>query len=254
MAKIAVFDSGLGSLSIIKEIQKIAKVEIIYFGDQENFPYGQKTKYELRKIIEKSIKRIKKDFAPDLIVVGSNTPTIMLDIEEEKIIGVKPPLKEAEKDSKTKEIGILGTKSAVCSRELSKFIKNSNLNSETTVHKINGSSLVELVESGKFLTNKFFCKKKIQEILEETLIEKNIDVITLSSTHLPFLKTMLENQFPSVIFIDPAKLVAKDIHRKIKKNQLKQNKLKIFCSGNKEKFEKNLRKLGIKNKVNALSV
>ena len=53
MARVAVFDSGLGSLSIIKEIQKISKTEIIYFGDQENFPYGEKSKKKLEKIIKK---------------------------------------------------------------------------------------------------------------------------------------------------------------------------------------------------------
>ena len=254
MAKVAVFDSGLGSLSIIKEIQEMSKVEIIYFGDQENFPYGQKSKYELRKIIEKSIKKINDEFEPDIIVIGSNTPTIMLEIEDKKVIGVKPPLKEAEKNSKTKKVGILGTKSAIRSKELSKFIKNSKLNSETTVHKINGSCLVELVESGKFLTNKIYCKKKIHEILEKTVIKKNIDVITLSSTHLPFLKIMFESQFPNIVFIDPAKHVAKNIHTKIKNDQLKQNKLKIFCSGDVRKFERKLSKLGIKNKVKFFSI
>ena len=101
---------------------------------------------------------INANFSPDLIVVGSNTPTIILDIENEKIIGVKPPLREAEKISKTKNIGILGTKSAIKSKELSKFIKKLDLNLETKIHKIDGSDLVELVESGKFLTNKLFCQ------------------------------------------------------------------------------------------------
>ncbi|MDC1136398.1 glutamate racemase, partial [Nitrosopumilus sp.] len=43
MAKIVVFDSGLGSLSIIKEIQKITKTDIVYFADQKNYPYGTKS-------------------------------------------------------------------------------------------------------------------------------------------------------------------------------------------------------------------
>ena len=47
MAKIVVFDSGLGSLSIIKAVQKIAKSEIIYFADQQNFPYGKKSQAQL---------------------------------------------------------------------------------------------------------------------------------------------------------------------------------------------------------------
>ena len=56
MVKIAVFDSGLGSLSIIQAIQKLSKTEIIYFADQQNYPYGKKSHAQLRKIIQKSIK------------------------------------------------------------------------------------------------------------------------------------------------------------------------------------------------------
>ncbi len=254
MTRIAIFDSGLGSLSIIKEIRKISKVEIIYFGDQKNFPYGEKSKTELKKIITKSIKKIKEEFSPDLIVIGSNTPTIMLDIEDPNIIGVRPPLKDAEKITRTKNIAILGTKSTIDSKELLKFIKNSNLDKKIKIHKINGSGLVELVESGKFLTDKLFCKNLIKKNLQDIITDKKIDVITLSSTHLPFLKNMLDSQFPDVMFVDPANSIAKKIHRKIKKNQNKQNKLKIFTSGNTEKFQKNLYKLGIKNKVNFLSI
>ena len=56
MAKIVVFDSGLGSLSIIHAIQKISKAEIIYFADQKNYPYGHKSHAQLYSIIKKSIK------------------------------------------------------------------------------------------------------------------------------------------------------------------------------------------------------
>ena len=254
MGKVAIFDSGLGSLSIIKEIQKLSKVEIIYFGDQENFPYGEKSKLELEEIMRKSIKKLKDSFTPDLIVVGSNTPTIMLDIESEDVVGVKPPLHEAKKISKTKNIGILGTKSAIYSKELSRFIKNSNLDSKIKIHKINGSSLVELVESGKFLKNKSLCKKIIKEILENNIVKKNIDVITLSSTHLPFLKNMLEKQYANVTFIDPANLVARKIHEKIKNKQELHNNLKIFSSGDVKNFQRKINRLGIKNKVSFLSI
>lgn len=253
MAKIAVFDSGLGSLSIIKEMQKVIKAEIIYFGDQKNFPYGNKSKSELQRIISKSIKVLRDNFSPDLIVVGSNTPTIVLDLEDGKIIGVRPPLRVAERISKTKNIGILATKSAVQSKEMARFIEKSKLGSNTKIHKINGSELVELVESGKFLMDKSTCMKIIKERLERVLLEKNIDVVTLSSTHMPFLKPLLKSQFPKIQFIDPANLVAKKIHKKIKDNQEKRNRLRIYSSGDVKKFQNNLFKLGIKNKVNFLS-
>ena len=253
MAKIVVFDSGLGSLSIIREIQKICKAEIIYFGDQKNFPYGEKSKSELKEIIENSIEKIKDKFKPDLIVVGSNTPTIMLNIENNNIIGVKPPIKEAEKISKTKNIAILGTRTAVESNDLSKFIKKCNLDPKTRIHKINGSVLVELVEAGIFPANEDFCKKKIIKIVKKKFIKEKIDTVTLSSTHLSFLKVILEEQFPEINFIDPGYLVAKKINKKIKNIPTNQNRLKIFCSGDIKKFQNKLMQLGIKNKVNFLS-
>ena len=73
--KIVVFDSGFGSLSVIKAIQKKVKSDIIYFADQKNFPYGQKTKKQLLEIINQSINMISKKFNPDLIVLASNTPS-----------------------------------------------------------------------------------------------------------------------------------------------------------------------------------
>jgi glutamate racemase len=74
VAKIVVFDSGLGSLSIIKAIQKISKAEIIYFADQQNFPYGNKSHAQLYTIIKKSIKVLQVHFSPDVLVMATNTP------------------------------------------------------------------------------------------------------------------------------------------------------------------------------------
>jgi glutamate racemase len=250
VAKIVVFDSGLGSLSIIKAIQKISKSEIIYFADQENFPYGQKSQAQLSRIIKNSIKLLDKEFSPNFIVVASNTPSLMLNLSSKKIIDVKPPLKEALKKSKTKQIGILATKSAINSKGLTQYIKENNFSKKFKIFKINGSDLVDLVESGKFISNKKYCNKIIKKILEQILSQNNIDTITLSSTHLLFLKLLLKKQFPKINFIDPSELVAKKILLIIQNNQSKKNSLKIFATGDIKVFKLKLNKIGIKNKVN----
>jgi len=126
VVKIAVFDSGIGSLSIIRVIQKISKAEIIYFADQQNYPYGKKSQAQLRKIIQKSIKLLQEKFTPDIIVVASNTPSLMLNLATRKIIDVKPPLKYAQKISKSKQIAVLATKSAIKSKGLTQYIKKNN--------------------------------------------------------------------------------------------------------------------------------
>ncbi len=252
MVKIAVFDSGLGSLSIIKEIQKMVKSEIIYFADQKNYPYGAKSQAQLQIIIERSIKLLQKNFSPDFIVIASNTPSLMLNLVTSKIIDVKPPLKIANKKSSSKQIGILATKSAINSKGLSQYIKKEKFPKSFKIFKINGTNLVDLVESGKFLSNKNYCKKIIRNDLQ-ILSQQPIDVITLSSTHLPFLKSLLKKEFPDIEFIDSGNIVAQKIYSKIKYNKSKRNSLKIFTSGNVKKFQINLKRLGIKNKVNFLS-
>jgi glutamate racemase len=222
VARIAVFDSGLGSLSIIKEIQKISKNEIIYFADQQNYPYGKKSQAQLSTIIKKTINLLNEKFMPDIIVIASNTPSLMLNLSSDKIIDVKPPLKLAIKKSESKQIGILATRSAINSKGLVNYIKENNIPESYKIFKINGSNLVDLVESGKFLNEKIYCKKIIKKSLEKTISLKNIDTITLSSTHLLFLKILLKKEFPQIKFIDPGNIVAQNIFLKIKDNESKK--------------------------------
>jgi len=254
VVKIAVFDSGLGSLSIIRAIQKISKAEIIYFADSQNYPYGKKSQAQLRKIIEKSIKLLQERFSPDIIVVASNTPSLLLNLAARKIIDVKPPLRYAKKISKSKQIAILATKAAIKSRGLTQYIKKNNFPKSFRIFKINCSNLVELVESGKFLTDKKHCRIIIKKTLQQTLSKHSIDTVTLSSTHLLFLKSLLEKEYPHIQFIDPGSIIADKVYTKIKHKQSKRNSLKIFTSGDVNKFQKKLNKIGIKNKVSFLSI
>ena len=247
------FDSGLGSLSIIKEIQKNMKADIVYFADQKNYPYGTKSQAQIASVIKKTINMLEEKFTPDIIVVASNTPSLMLNLQTRKIVDVKPPLKLAQKKSKSKKIGILATKSSVRSKGLVNYVKENNIPKTNKIFKINGSNLVDLVESGKFLNRKNYCKKIIKKSLDDYIITEKIDTITLSSTHLLFLKTLLEKEFPQVEFIDPGSVVAKKIFLKIKNKQSKRNSLKIFTSGNIINFKNKLNKIGIKNKINYLS-
>jgi glutamate racemase len=251
MPRIVVFDSGLGSLSVIKSIQKKINAEVIYFADQASYPYGTKTVRQLDKIIKNTILKLQDKFDPDLIVVGSNTPSLMLNIEKKnRIIGVFPPLREAASITKNKKIGILGTKLVIESKILDKYIRK-NVSSKIQVTKINASQLVDLVESGKFLSQKQTSKNIVKKLIYPYLQDR-IDVFTLSSTHLPFLVPILKELFPDVIFLDPADSIAEYISKILRYKKLDKNRLKIFTSGNINDFHQQLKKIGIKNKVNSL--
>ena len=252
MARIIVFDSGLGSLSIIKPIQKKVIADIIYFADQKNFPYGTKSVLELKKIITSTIVKLNKIFNPDIIVIGSNTPSLLLKqiINDPQIVGVFPPLKEEKTKTRTKTIAILATKSVIESKALQIYIKK-HLPKNIKVIKINASPLIELVESGKFINDKIFCTNKIRSILSQPFSNNQVDVATLSSTHLPFLLPFLKQIFPNIMFLDPGNILADKIARKLKPRN-KTRSLTIFTSGNVKDFQTKLRKIGIKNKVRSL--
>ena len=257
MKKIVVFDSGFGSLSVIREIQKIFKGELIYFADQKNFPYGVKSKPELENIIKDTINLLEEKFSPDFIIMASNTPTLLLrrDLSRisRKLAGIYPPLSDAVKISRTKNIAILGTRSITQSESVTEFIEKCDVPNDIVIHKIDCSSLVELVESGKFLTDKEYCKNIIKEVLEDVFLDNSIDVATLSSTHLPFLESFLRLIFKNVKFLDPAENVANDVKNLIRDNDLQQNVLRIFTSGDVNLFKKNLQMMGINNEVSFLT-
>lgn len=253
MVKIVVFDSGFGSLSIIKELRKQMRAEIIYFADQKNFPYGMKTIIQLRKIIDKTIVFLKNNFKPDLIIVGSNTPSILLGgYKSSKVIGVYPPLHEASKKTQSGTIAILTTHNVVSSKALAKLIEN-NISKKTKVIKIDASSLIELVESGKFINKKQYTENKIKTLLTNYFLDNQVDVVTLSSTHLPFLLPYLYKLFPKIQFLDPAESIVKKIYKYYKTNNDKCT-LTIYSSGNISKFKTQLNQIGIKRKIKYLRI
>ncbi|MGB9003173.1 MAG: glutamate racemase, partial [Nitrosotalea sp.] len=154
---------------------------------------------------------------------------------------------DAAEKTNTNSIAILATKSVVESKELENYIKK-QVPKRIRVIKINASSLVDLVESGKFISKKELCKKKIRASLQ-SIQKERVDVVTLSSTHLPFLLPILKEIFPNVTFLDPADTVADKVAMLLDGKRSSTYKLKIFASGNTTTFQKKLQKLGIKNKV-----
>lgn len=253
MGKVVVFDSGLGSLSVIQAIQKTTKADIVYFADQKNYPYGTKNARELGKIIRFTIHSLQEKFNPDIIVVGSNTPTVLFPdlFTNDTLLGVSPPLSASIKHTKTGSIAVLGTLATIKSRYLNNQIVNT-IPKNILITKIDCTEIIDLVETGKFLNNTKYCKNKIKNVLENIFSLKKIDVATLSSTHLPFLNSLLKEIFPNIVFLDPALSVAQQIIKNKNFYPSQKNSLNIFASGNAKKLQSKLEKLQIKNKIHHL--
>jgi len=252
VAKIVVFDSGFGSLSIIRPIQQAVKSDIVYFADQKNFPYGKKSKSQLTKIITKTVSMLEEKFKPDLIVIGSNTPSLLVEINKKNIVKVLPPIKKAAKISMTGNVAILATHAVVRSRKLSEYVRKSRLPKHVNLKRIDATQLVRLVEEGKFLDNQKLCEKTVRKVLSKPFLKSNVDVAILSSTHLPFLLPFLKKQFPNITFVDPAREIAQKVRKIVAKKPSKTNTMKIFTSSDPKKFQKYLWQIGIKKNVSLL--
>jgi glutamate racemase len=254
---VAVFDSGIGSLSIIRELRREVPYEdLLYFADRANFPYGDKSHSQLREIILNTIRYLMR-YKPKLVVVASNTPSVQVLDEvrginsEVPIIGVRPPLKEAAKMTRKKHIGIMATEGTIRSKELEIQIRR-EVPQHILVTRFNASPIIELIEQGIHLENERRTFDVISRVLGDGVDEK-LDVITLSSTHLPFVKTYLNALLPTVRFVDPAQIVARDVRKFLKSYRMAKKsgtgRLQILVSDGKREFERSVRAMGIREPV-----
>ncbi|MBU8910469.1 MAG: glutamate racemase, partial [Desulfobacterales bacterium] len=206
---IGIFDSGVGGLSVLKEIRKLLPCESInYFGDSGNCPYGSKTKDEAFSLARKNIKFLLKRNCK-LIVIACNTVTaVAIDSfrSEYKIpfVGMEPALKPAAIQTKSKKIGILATENTFNGRLYKQTFEKYADGIEVFVQP--GDGLVELVEKGA--QNSEEAKKLLEKYLLP-MLQKGTDTIVLGCTHYPFFKEMIKKITKnSVAIIDPGDAVA----------------------------------------------
>jgi glutamate racemase len=253
---IAIFDSGVGSLSIIQELKKeIPHENLLYLADKTHFPYGNKSPAHLRGIILNTVNYLER-YKPKLIVIASNTPSISILDEIRRLvnmplIGVRPPLKEACRLTKKKHIGIMATKQTIVSNELANQIRR-EVPQKILVTRFDASSIIELIENGTYIHD---TRRTFNTIIKALgyEVDKEIDVITLSSTHLPFVRPYLNSLLPTVKFIDSAKIVAKEVKKYLSFNRMLKktgnSKLQILVSDGKRQFEQIIRAMGIREPV-----
>lgn len=256
---IAVFDAGIGSYAIVDEIKKrLPKQDIIYFADRASFPYGAKGHDELLTIIRRTIQFL-ESFEPSTIIVASNAPSIMV-LEQIKsfaatpIFGVYPPLTQAIAMSKTGFVGVMGVQSLVESEMALKFVK-SIAPAPERVALINASPMVELVENGSFLFSENETQIAVDGFVKELFEEHpSIDVLTLSSTHLPWLRIFFERARPNCVFLDPAE----DIVRSIGAGSEGTGRIRTLVTEDENydlhTFQKMLEKIGVKLELEAVTL
>ena len=214
---IGIFDSGVGGLSVLREIQALMPNEnIIYFGDQGHVPYGPRAMEQIQNFSEGITHYLMAQHAK-IIVVACNTASaaaltyLRQTFPDVQFVGMEPAVKPAAEKTQTGKVGVLATpatfQGALYTSVVERFANGVELFQNTC------SGLVQQIEMGN-LNGDETCK-----ILEDALhpmMKENIDTVVLGCTHYPFVIPMIEKIVgEKVRVIDPAPAVAKQVKRLI---------------------------------------
>ena len=205
-APIGVFDSGVGGLTVAREIMKNLPAErIVYFGDTARVPYGSKSRDTILRY-SRQIVRFLRSQGVKAIVVACNTASAQALPELEKeidipVIGVvKPGAKVAAKTTKNKKVGVIATESTIQSGMYQDYIRR--IDPKITVTGKACPLFVPLVEEGWMDDD--VTKQVAQRYLQE-LQDKQIDSLILGCTHYPLInKTIGEVMGSEVKLVNPA--------------------------------------------------
>lgn len=191
---IGIFDSGVGGLTVLKEIRKkLPQEKIIYLGDTQNFPYGSKSKEE---IIEFSIENTKKliEKGAKIIVIACGTATSQaIETLKQKfdipIIGIIEPTVQYIKKQEYKKVGVIATEGTIKSGAWEKKLREEIPEIEI-VNKA-CPMLATIAEEGKAQS------KEGREVIKEYMKpfkEKHIDKIILGCTHYPIYEKIIREE------------------------------------------------------------
>ena len=218
MGPIGVFDSGYGGLTVLKEIKKVLPdCNFHYLGDNARAPYGDRSFKEVHEFTLQAVKYLFNNDCP-LVVLACNTASakalrniqqkfILKTKTNKRVLGVlRPSTEEIGNYSKTKSIGILGTKGTIESNsyiiEIKKFFP------EVDVYQHACPLWVPLIENGNQNTiqGKNIIKKDLETLFNKN---KNIDTVLLACTHYPIIEKIIrEHLTKSVRIISQGELVA----------------------------------------------
>jgi len=241
---IGIFDSGLGGLTVLKEITEILPHEsIVYFGDCGRVPYGTKSKETVIKYTFQDIKfLLNQDIK--IIVIACNTASacsyeLVRDNFEIPVLEViKPGALAAARETKNKKIGVIGTKGTIDSGVYEKAIKETDCSIQ--VFSKACPLFVPLVEEG-WWENEITLK-----IAEEYLIplkQSGIDTLVLGCTHYPLLQGVISKVMgEDVKLVSSGQEVARVVMELIEKKGICRDKrispvYRYYTSDSIEQFE-----------------
>ena len=207
---IGVFDSGVGGLSVMREIAKqLPHEDILYFADSANCPYGPRPLEEVRKLSE-SVTAFLIRQGVKIVVVACNTASAaslhhLRVTFRVPIVGMEPAIKPAAERTESNKIGVIATKATFQGELFASLMER--FAADVDVYTQACPGLVERIEAG--LIEDVETEALLADYLKP-MLDAGIDSLVLGCTHYPFLRRTIERVVgPGVTVIDPSQAVAR---------------------------------------------
>lgn len=246
---IGIIDSGVGGLTVVKELQTLLPDEdIIYFGDNKNVPYGSKSQEEIISLTKKML-----DFLVEhnvkLVGVGCNTISTVLNLinpdYDLKIIGIVDPTVKYIAKLPGKKVGLIATPFTVNSKYYNQTLASIDNTKELVSEGC--PQLATLIDRGDF--NQEELKKEVEKHITPLVTNHAINSIVLGCTHYPIILDLLKEYYPGINFINPAFYQAMAMKEYLTENNLLANNnsyFEVYTTGDREKYQLLIKMLNLK--------
>ena len=214
---IAVFDSGVGGISVLRHlIRQLPGERFLYFGDSANAPYGSRPTSEVRALTLAAVRKLLSEYPLKALVIACNTATAAAinDVRsahpELIVVGIEPALKVAADHFPGGRVGVLATEVTLREEKFDTLLHRFGEN--VTIYKIPAPGLVELVEAGKVDTPE--TEALLKKVLGPYLGQ--LDAVVLGCTHYPFAKKAIRRVLgQDVILLDGGEGTARETRRRL---------------------------------------
>ncbi len=218
---IGMFDSGVGGLSVLREVRRLLPNEdIVYFGDDAYVPYGPRPVEFIRRRGETIARFLLEEGAKAIVVACNTASSAALPYLRERfavpVVGVVPAVKPAAAATRAGRVGVLATETTVKGESFADLVHR--FAADIAVETVVGEGLVPLVEAGEVDSPR---ARRLVRAYVAPLVEHRADVVVLGCTHYPFLRPLIEEVAgPGVTILDPAEAVARQARRVLAQHEL----------------------------------
>jgi len=215
-AAIGVFDSGVGGLSVLREVRAVLPAEsLFYVADSGAAPYGERSREFIIERAEAIVEFFLRENAKAIVVACNTATAVAIQSLRSRyavpMIAIEPAVKPAAAQSRSGVIGILATSQTLASEKFLQLTEKHGQGVRILTQACPG--LVEQVEKGELQGE---ASRAMVERYLEPLLAAGADTIVLGCTHYPFLLPLIREEVgPEVTVIDPAVAVAREVHRRL---------------------------------------